>query len=57
MEGLGYDATLEEDSNEGDGDADPAASERRFWRRKLLWSVIFTVPVFLLGMVSVLRPG
>ena len=52
VEGLGYDATLEDDSSDKDGEHDPAASERRFWRRKVFWSVVFTVPVFLLGMVS-----
>ena len=50
MEGIGYDATLDEDSEDDSGD-DPAAADRRFWRRKFCWSVVFTVPVFLLGMV------
>ncbi len=50
VEGIGYDATLEDDSDD-DGDVDPTAADRRFWRRKICWSVVFTVPVFLLGMV------
>ena len=54
VEGMGYDATLEHDSEDDSGDDDPAAADRRFWRRKFCWSVIFTVPVFLLGMVRYL---
>ena len=51
VEGIGYNATLEDDDTNADRDGDPAAADRRFWRRKVCWSAVFTVPVFLLGMV------
>ena len=49
VEGLGYEATLEED--DADEGSNPAAAEKRYWLRKFCWSAVFSVPVFLLAMV------
>ena len=47
---LGYEAALlqNDELSAGMGERE---KEKRFWRRKVLWSLAFSVPVFLLAMV------
>ena len=47
---LGYEAELlqNDELSAGMGERE---KEKRFWRRKVLWSLAFSVPVFLLAMV------
>ena len=49
VEDMGFEATLEDEAT--DVDSNPAASEKRYWLRKFCWSLIFSVPLFLIAMV------
>ena len=53
---LGYEASLVEvdDISAGMGERE---KEKRFWRRKVLWSLLFSVPVFFPAMVFGNVPG
>lgn len=48
---LGYGAELYPEPSAADVDGELAVSEAREWRNLFLWSLVFTVPVVLIGMV------
>ena len=53
--GLGYEASLlqNDELSAGMGERE---KEKRFWRQKVIWSLLFSVPVFLLAMVFAYLP-
>ncbi len=48
--GLGYEASLLQNDELSAGMSE-REKEKRFWRQKVIWSLLFSVPVFLLAMV------
>ena len=48
--GLGYEASLLQNDELSAGMSE-REKEKRFWRQKVVWSLLFSVPVFLLAMV------
>ncbi|KAK2080917.1 hypothetical protein QBZ16_000771 [Prototheca wickerhamii] len=55
-EAAGFDAALAP-RDARPGGADVQAREKRFWRRKLYLSLIFTVPLFIFDMILMYIPG
>lgn len=55
VSGLGYEASLlqNDELSAGLGERE---KEKRFWRQKVMWSLLFSVPVFLLAMVFTYLP-
>ena len=55
VSGLGYEASLlqNDELSAGMGERE---KEKRFWRQKVIWSLLFSVPVFLLAMVFTYLP-
>lgn len=53
--GLGYEAALlqNDELSAGMGERE---KEKQFWRQKVIWSLLFSVPVFLLAMVFTYLP-
>ena len=56
VSGLGYEANLlqNDELSAGMGERE---REKLFWRHKVAWSLVFSVPVFLLAMVLAYLPG
>lgn len=50
VSGLGYEAKLLQ-TDELSAGMEEQEKEKQFWRRKVMWSLLFSVPVFLLAMV------
>ena len=48
--GLGYEASLLQNDELSAGMSE-REKEKGFWRQKVMWSLLFSVPVFLLAMV------
>jgi len=55
VSGLGYEAALlqNDELSAGMGERE---KEKQFWRQKVIWSLLFSVPVFLLAMVFTYLP-
>ena len=56
VSGLGYEADLLQNDKLSAGMGE-RERERLFWRHKVAWSLVFSVPVFLLAMVLAYLPG
>ena len=50
VSGLGYEAALLQNDELSAGMSE-RDKEKRFWRQKVIWSLLFSVPVFFLAMV------
>ncbi len=56
VSGLGYGANLLQNDELSAGMGE-RKREKLFWRHKVAWSLVFSVPVFLLAMVLAYLPG